>query len=74
MSERPTVAHDFPAEAFPIHIHALAAGTVRVVWQASLIDPPGVLEVPGRDVLGEPVDMIVHFADGSVSFAEAPPE
>lgn len=65
--EKLVTAVDFPRAAFPVLIQIYETATSDVVWEQTVLEPPVVIEVPGRDVFGVPVEVRVVTADGGYS-------
>lgn len=65
--EKLVTAVDFPPSAFPVLIQIYSAATNEVVWEQTVSEPPVVLEVPGRPVFKEQVEVRVVTADGGYS-------
>lgn len=66
---------DVKPSRFPFTVYAFRASSlldVEPVWKAT-VTGPGALAVPAlHDLVGEPVRIVVHYADGSIERDEPP--
>lgn len=61
---KPYAFHDFPADHFPFTITAFAPDG-RVIWEETMQEGPGILEIPGTGPGS--VDYVeIRFANGMV--------
>lgn len=56
--------HELPAAAFPLVVKAYGVNSGRELWRLDVAGP-GVIEIPAlARQHGEPVRVVVHYADG----------
>jgi hypothetical protein len=66
--------HDLPEAAFPVTMKAYGVNSGKKLWKV-VVAEPGVVEIPPlARIHGEPVRVVVYYADGGSEDVDPEPD